>query len=154
MPLRYSVLRFGLAAGAEEGAQELTGFLAIAAIDDRAMMTGGLGKEARPVLDRPTLGIGGRVDKPIHARKADGAGAHGTWLERYVEVGTDQTLIVVQLGAGAEHQHFRVCRGIVQLHDAVAAFGDNLLGTGTHEDGANRDLAARRRRPRLVKGES
>jgi 23S rRNA pseudouridine2605 synthase len=104
-------------------------------------MAGRLFEETRAMLDRASLGVGGRVDEPPHPCQADGARAHGAGLERHIKRGAVEPFIAKPAGAGAQGQHFRMGRGIAELHNAVAGAGQHVA-VGGDENGAHGHFAA------------
>jgi hypothetical protein len=109
-----------LAPRAKEFPQEVPGPLRIfGPFDVRPVMTSDLRKEARTVFDRTAFWIGGGVDKPLYAREADGAGAHGTRFQRHIEGGPDKPLVAEQPRSFPYGQNFGVHRRIVHFDDPI-----------------------------------
>ena len=114
-------------------------------------MAGRRREEADAVLDGPALGIGGSVVKPPDAGEGHGRGAHGTGLERDVEVAIDQPFAADGRCGSPDRQHLGMGGGILVGQGAVSGAGDD--GGAGDDHAAHRDLAPRRRAPRLFEGD-
>src|SRR3984893_8210598 len=142
-----------LAAVAKEGAQQLAGALLLdAAVNLGPVVGGRLLEEARPVLDCPALWVVGAEIKPAKASQADRRGAHRAWFEGDVEIAIGEVLGAEPRRTSAQHQHLGVCGRIAIGLDPVAGGGENAA-VAIDEYGADRHLAARRRRFGFGKGE-
>ena len=141
------VLRAGVSNGsgtplAEEGAQQIArAALADAAIHLGPVVAGGAREQARAVVDRPGLGVGGAVVETAQAGEADGVGAHRAGLEGDVEVAGREVAAAEAGGGLTDDQDLGMGSGIVALDDAVAVAGQDL-SVGGDDHGTDRNLAA------------
>jgi hypothetical protein len=115
------------------------------------MVTGRLVEESCSVFHSSTLLVTGSVVETPYSRKGYGAGAHGAWFERDIEIASRQTLGMQQGTRGADDEHFRVGRRIVKLKRPVAVACQNF--SVLDEYGAHRNLASFRRRDRFLQGD-
>src|SRR5690625_766762 len=116
-PLRYSC-PLSAPAAAEEGLQQGSRITLPDAADDfRPVMTAAAFKNPGSVFDAAALGIIGAEDEAADAGKGDRLGAHGTRLQRYIEIAVWQARPSQQPAGLAQGQEFRMGCGImITLH--------------------------------------
>ena len=107
------------------------------------MMTGGLGEDARAVLDAAALGIGRAVIEAADAGEGNGLRAHGAGLQRDIKIAARQPFRPERVGGLADHQHFGMGRGVGRLARAVARHRDHPPSCALDQHGAHRHLTAR-----------
>ncbi len=104
-------------------------------------MTCGLLKEFGSVHHRAPLGIIRCKNQPLNTRKRHGARAHGARLQRHIEPGPHEALILEPLCCLPDDQDFRVRRGVLELENAVATARHHLFAH--HKDRAHRHFTPR-----------
>lgn len=135
-----------LAARLEEFLQEARRGIRIASARHlRAMVTGGLGEEVRPVEDRPALRVLCGEDDAGNARKTHRAGTHRARLKCYEKRCPEKPLIAESCGTRTQNKHLGMRGRIVSLDDAVALTRQHLA-VGSNQHRAHRHLAACARR--------
>ncbi len=78
------------------------------------------------MLHCAALLIGCREIEPPDAREGDRGGAERAGLQRYIEVGTGQSLTAKLTRRSADREHFGMGRWIMQFPRAVAGAGNQL----------------------------
>ena len=88
-------------------------------------MTGRLGEEFRPMVDRAALGVGRAVDQPGDAGMGDGAGAHGARFQCGIEPEIRQSIIADGRPRGAQSPDFGVGTRIVKADRGILSYGND-----------------------------
>src|SRR5580704_3751397 len=132
-----------LAPRGEEIAQQCCGLLfGHTAIDLRPVMARWRGEEPHAILDRATFRIGCPVIEPPDTSKGERSGAHGTGLERHIDIAVAEALRAERSGSLAYRQNLCMSRRVTVGDRAVMRARDNLAAA--HDDTADRDFPCRR----------
>ena len=115
--------------------------LAQAAVDVRRVMAGGLGEEARAMVDPAPLRVGSRVIEATQSGERDGGRAHRTGLQRHVEIAVDEPFGADRGAGGSDRQDLGMGRRIAIDERAVAGGREDRAVPDDH--GPDRHLAAR-----------
>jgi hypothetical protein len=89
--------------------------------------------------DSPGLGVGGAVKNPADSRLHYCAQTHGAWLQRNVQIASNETIIFPP-GAGLPNgQDFRMGCRVILSSSLIEAPAQNF--SVSHENSADRDLS-------------
>ena len=128
------------AAGPEELAQQCPALVGQhAGADLRPVVQARLGKQIEHRSSRAALRVGRAVDDAVQPRVQDGAGAHGTGLQRGDQRAAIQSVVAQGLRRRAQGEHFGVGRRVVGADRGVVAGGDHTAIL--EHDRAHRHLA-------------
>ena len=105
----------------------------------RDVVAGGRTEEPHAGIDRAALGVARAVIEPADAGKRDGGRAHGTGLERDIEVAIDQPLAADLVGGGADGENLGM-RGRI-------AVGERPVPGGSYDFAVPHDHATDRHLP-------
>jgi hypothetical protein len=112
-----------------------------------AMVQVGVGENLKTGLYRATTRLRGSIDQSRHTRLNHGSGAHAARLNGHVQGGIRQAVVADYSRGFAQHNNFRMCRGITIANGAIA--GARQYSSFMHQHRADRHFTAGGRFARL-----
>ncbi len=145
-------LAWDLPPGGEEGLEEGCAVLAEDAGNDLYLVIETrIREDFEAGTDGTALGIVSAVDEAGDAGLNDGAGTHAAGLDRDVECGAGQPIVLERSSRFADHDDFGVGRGIAVPDSAVAGASQNIAAV--NDESSDGDFASCGRSAGFLNGE-